>query len=352
LAFPGLHRARWLFPVELPLRQTGMGLMASTGVRGFVGRHLAASRWFWGDRIWLDVAPLEHVLAQALGEPEVRLAFSLGTSGAYRKLTVQIMTARRAVPAYAKIAEHPLAQGSLAREHDTLIRLSAADALCGRVPKVLAWFPWGGARVLLVTAGEGKMGSSRLMAGHVEFLLKLQRVFLDQQPFEASPMWRRIVATARRLDSLMPGQWSARYQRALNRLSDTLGVVTLPLSLAHRDFAPWNIRVAPQGLFVFDWEAATDGTAPLYDVLHFQAIQDALLGRPFQASLRHIDDVLTTLWPDGRGYLPELWLAYLTDMGLYYTEARLQRPETGDERVWRWFGRQIDASLGGSHAVA
>lgn len=351
VAYPGWGGVRWLFPAEAALRRTGLHLMTGKGWKRFIGWHLIASRWFCGRRMWLDTAPLEEALARAVGEPEVRLAFSLGTPGAYRKLTVQIM-AGGGVAAYGKIAEHPLAQSSLEREHETLNRLARVDALIDRVPRSLAWFPWGNARVLILTPGRGNVGSSRLMASHVQFLRALQGAFEEYRPFESSAMWHRMVATARRFDALLPDRWSARYRRALDHLSVRLAKATLPLSLAHRDFTPWNTRVAPQGLFVFDWEAAAAGTTPLYDALHFHAMQAALLGRAFRPPLHRLKEILATLWPGGGPYLSDLWLAYLTDMGLYYTEARLQRPDAGEETVWSWFGREIDAQLGRSHGVA
>ena len=352
LAYPGLQRPRWLLPVEPPLRRAGSNLFAAIGLKGLVVKRLIATGLRLGERVWLDLAPLEQELAQPLGASQVRLAFYVGTSGAYRKLTVQIMTAGGYVPAYAKIADDAPAQASLERENNALNRLSAAGALSGRVPRALAWFSWGGSQVLLVTAGAGQMGPTRLTATHTEFLQSLHRAFAADRVFEASAMWRRMTATAHRLGPRMGGEWAVRYQRALNELGDALGGVTLPLSIAHRDFAPWNTRLVPQGLFVFDWEMASEEMTPWYDLLHFHAIQAALAGKRFRAPSSRLHEGLEALWPGGMAHLPALWLAYLTDMSLYYTEARLRRPEAGDAQVWRWLGQHIDAYLAGNHVVA
>lgn len=346
------HRSGWLLPDEPALRRVGLRAFGRSGVKGFLGRTLLAAGRLRGRRLWLEVGPLERELARTLGEPDVRLAFSIGTSGAYRKLTAQVIASGERVPAYAKIAVHMLAQASLEREHKNLLRLSTIDALHGRVPGVLAWFPWHGAQVLVITAGSGRVGPSRFGESHAEFLQRLHEAFADEEPFAASGMWARMVTTARRLGPLMSGEWSRRCRNALNRLRTRLGPVVLPFSVAHRDFTPWNTRAGPQGLYVFDWEAAVEGTTPLYDVFHFQAIQAALAGRPYHPSRGRQQHLVAAFWPKWQAHLAPLYLAYLMDMGLFYTQARLEAPEWGDDRVQRWLAHHIDAYTEGRHAVA
>ncbi len=120
----------------------------------------------------------------------------------------------------------------------------------------------------------------------------------------------------------------------------------LPLSLAHCDFAPWNTRLGPEGLFVVDWKRAKHRVIPLYDVFHFRAIQAALFKRgrhlPDRRLLNHL---LRRLWPEGHRYLPCSYLAYLVDMSLVYSEAQITAPGVGEQRVWRWFVEQIEAFL-------
>jgi hypothetical protein len=352
LAYPGVHKARWLLPAEPSLRRVGLNLLGSGGLKRFLGRSLVATGCFRGECIWLDIVPLEIKLARVLREQDLRLAFYLGTPGAYRKLTAQVITTQKHVPAYAKIAEDALARASLEREYETLTRLSSIDALSERVPRALGWFNWANARVLLVTPGPGQAGPRRLMTSHAEFLHTLHQAFVEARQFETSAMWYRMVDTVQCLDSQMSGEWSRRFQRAFDKLRDTLGTVTLPLSLAHRDFAPWNTRLASNGLFVFDWEVAADGMTPLYDVLHFHAIQAALSGRPYRAKLAYIRRIGGADWPGTEDYFEALSLAYLTDMSLHYTEARLRLPEAGEEAVQSWFGREIDSHLVRNHELA
>ena len=347
---PSRHGSGWLLPASPALRRLGLSAFGQRGVKGSLGRSLPAA-WLGGRRLWCDVGPLEGVLARALGEPDIRLAFCIGTSGAYRKLTAEVITSGGRVPAYAKIAVQPRAQASLGREHENLLRLSTVDALLGRVPGVLAWFGWRGAQVLVITAGSGRMGPSRFGEPHAEFLRRLHDAFVEKRPFLAGAMWARMAAAVRRLTPRMSVEWALRCRNALNLLAERLGPGVLPLSVAHRDFTPWNTRVGPRGLYVFDWEAAVEGTTPLYDAFHFQAMQAALAGRPYHPSLgRHHG--LAAFWPEWRARLAPLYLAYLLDMGLFYTEARLETPESGDDREQRWFAHHIDIYMEGRYEMA
>ncbi len=288
------------------------------------------------------IAGLEDELAKAMAEPEVSIAFYLGVPGAYRKVTAQVMAPDGRTLAFAKISTSPTTGELIERERRVLLRLSESEELRGRVPEVLHAFDWEGSRVLLLTGGPAGPGPTRLSSAHVDLCKRLFLPFAKQSTFADGAMMARMVQTLRRVGPRLPAPLSARLERALERIKEELGPVRLPLSLCHRDFAPWNTRVGPRGLFVFDWDGAQEGTIPLYDLFHFQAIQAALFDRrdvltDYPLLRRSLDE----LWPDGREYLPQLYLAYLLDMSLSYGEARVVAPNVGEDRVWNWFCQQI-----------
>jgi hypothetical protein len=349
---PSRHRSAWLLPAGSVLGHAGLRPFGYRGGKDFLARALVATKLLRGEHVWLDSAPLERALAAALGTQDVRLAFCIGTSGAYQKLTVQVRTPGDGVLAYAKLATHASALDSLRREHEILLRLSTVDGLRGAVPGVLGWFSWDGAQVLVATAGSGQIGSGRLMEPHTAFLRRLRDAFVDEGRFEASPMWTRMVAAVNRLAPQLSREWTLRWHRALALLYVRLGPVVLPLSLAHRDFAPWNTRFGPQGLFVFDWETAADGVTPLYDLFHFQAVQAARAGRPFRPSRGPRQESLAAPRSAWTAYLPHLYLAYLLDTSLLHAEARLLAPQSAQGPEWHWLGRQLDTWGEGHRAVA
>ena len=135
---------------------------------------------------------------------------------------------------------------------------------------------------------------------------------------------------------------------ALERLHEELGPLSMPLSLAHGDFTPWNTRLGAQSLFVLDWERASEGMSPLYDAFNFQALQAALLGRRRGLrDRRFLVSLLDALWPEGRKHQSDLYLAYLAHVSLLYSEAQSVAPGVGEKKVWGWFGQQIESALRG-----
>jgi len=285
-------------------------------------------------------------MARALGEAHIRLAYYVGVSSPEQKVTAQVLTPAGKPLAYAKMATSPLAQAAIEAEWRTLLRLSESESLRGKVPEVLGLFPWQGGRVLHITSGPERVGPRKLSGVHSRFCESLFLSFAEENVFDESPMWTRMTETSLRLSTDLPETLVALHDRALQRLGKELGPVPLPSSLAHRDFAPWNTRLGPDGLFVFDWERAEQGVVPLYDVFHFRAIQAALFERRrYRPDRRFMDHLLRRLWPEGHRHLPYLYLAYLVDMSLVYSEAQIAAPGVGEQRVWRWFVGQIDAFL-------
>lgn len=350
-AYPNLSRARWLFPAGRPnVRRAGIrGLFHPSSLKGRVLRASILAGLLPGKRASLQhgaLAKLENEIAKSLAEPEVCIAFYLGVPGAYRKVTAQVMTPGGQALAFAKISTSPATRELIEKEGRVLGRLAKSRGLRGRVPEVLHAFDWEGSRVLLMTGGPDRPGPRRLADAHLSLYKDMFLPFARWGAFEESEMLSRMSETLIRVGPHLPDLLSARLNHALERVRKELGPVRLPLSLCHRDFAPWNTRLGPRGLFAFDWDGAQEGTTPLYDLFHFQAIQAALFGwrdpLPDRSFLRRS---LGELWPDGREYLPSLYLAYLLDISLFYGEARVAAPNAGEDRVWNWFCGQIESFL-------
>lgn len=287
---------------------------------------------------------LEEELACIVGE-QTRLAFYVGSPGAYRKATALALDPGGGTLAFAKIATTSHNLADIEAERRNLLQLSKGIGLHGRVPKVLGHFRWSTGEVLVMTGGPPKPGPDQLSELHLTFCRDIFTIFSQEYIFAQGPMHSRMSQTLESIRSRLPEGISDLLERGMERLSEELGGVSLPLSLAHRDFAPWNTRIGSRGLFVFDWDRAATAT-PLYDLFHFQAIQAALLSRKRHLpEQRHLLELLEATWPDGRHYLHALYLAYLLDVSLFYGEARVVAPESGEATVWRWFLARIQRFL-------
>ena len=350
-AYPNLAKVRWLLPANQPaLRRAGIGgLYQPNSLRGRAVRTIIGAGVVPGEKVWLEeeaLARLETKLASVVGVKAVRLAFYLGVPAPHRKVTAQVLTPDGKTLAYAKIATSPLAQAAVKTERRALLRLSESAGLQGTVPKVLGSLDWHGGTILLITMGPPRPGPRGLSSVHLRFCTQVFQSFRVQETFVESPMWTRMSEIWLRLQHSSPETLPANLGPALERLHDELGPVSMPLSLAHGDFAPWNTRLGPRSLFVLDWERASEGMSPLYDAFNFQALQAALQGRRRGIrDRRFLLTLLDALWPEGRKHLPILYLAYLTHVTLLYSEAQSLAPGIGEKKVWRWFAQQIENAL-------
>jgi hypothetical protein len=350
-AYPNLADVRWLLPVNRPaLRRAGIeGLYQPNSLRGWAVRTIIGAGVVPGERVCLEeegLARLEKMLALVLGVEAVRLAFYLGVPSPHRKVTAQVLTPDGKTLAYAKIATSPLAQAAVDTERRALLRLSQSAGLKGTVPKVLGSLQWQGGTILLITMGPPRPGPRGLSSVHLRFLKEVFEAFRVQETFVESPMWTHISETWLRLQQSSPETLPEILGPALERLHEELGEVSMPVSLAHGDFAPWNTRLGAHSLFVLDWERASEGMSPLYDAFNFQALQAALQGRRRGIrDQRFLLRLLESLWPEGRNHLSVLYLAYLTHVTLLYSEAQSLVPGVGEKKVWGWFAQQIKIAL-------
>jgi len=350
-AYPNLANVRWLLPANQPaLRRAGIGgLYQPNSLRGRAVRTIIGAGAVPGDKVWLEedaLARLETMLASVLGVEAVRLAFYLGVPAPHRKVTAQVLTPDGKTLAYAKIATSPLAQAAVKNERRALLRLSESADLQGAVPKVLDFLDWHGSKIFLITMGPQRPGPRGLSSVHLRFCSQFFQSFRVQETFVKSPMWTGMSDIWLRLQHSSPETMPPNLGPALERLHDELGLVSMPLSLAHGDFAPWNTRLGPRSLFVLDWERASEGMSPLYDAFNFQALQAALQGRRRGIrDRRFLLTLLDTLWPEGRKHLPILYLAYLAHVTLLYSEAQSLVPGVGERKVWSWFAQQIESAL-------
>jgi hypothetical protein len=190
----------------------------------------------------------------------------------------------------------------------------------------------------------GIMPDRRFRPEYMEMLCQLPRSGEGKTLTQvAGEMARRLSPFKAQLEALAPG--------LLDRSCDALDLdSSVPILLAHGDFAPWNMRRNAQlGYVLVDWEWADFAGLPAYDLLHFQFNDDRLFGeksggyaairfRPICAEyLRRMD-----LDPE---LLPRLAIAYLLDQ----LESHCQR--RGGQHI-AYTLRQLEAAAGQSGSVS
>jgi hypothetical protein len=243
----------------------------ATGWEGWV-RHsvLVAAR---------NPLPIEKLATEVTGEKHLTFAFSLGTPGPVQKLTVQVMRADGKILGYLKMPLKPGAEQRLKHEADTVEMLQRFAKMRTHIPRLLFAGRWEDRYVVFQSAIEGQAGPVRMTERHEEFLKILQSC--DPTLVPGRKLVQRVAQRWERAASRLDTNWQRLGREALRIASRELDSVPIECGVHHGDFAPWNTRVQPKGLIVFDWESAAWEAPVLWDKFHFLAQTECLL------NLRH-----------------------------------------------------------------
>lgn len=193
-------------------------------------------------------------------------AYFTGTAGPHRKTAIQLMGGDGAILGYAKVSRRPLVKPFLMHEAEMLLRVERLALTTAETPTVLAFEPGlgEGATVLVTDSRKtaGARSSVRPGPHHLRFLLEMSS---RTQTVGAQYVHDSMRSLSE--DPRLPAAWVARLLSGL-RVSAPF-VETLPVALAHGDFTPWNSVMLKQGLYVFDWEYASENWPLGYDLVHY-----------------------------------------------------------------------------------
>jgi len=228
--------------------------------------------------------PLSALVTEITGEMQPVFALSLGTPGAYRKLTIQVMRPDGHILGYIKL---PLTESATARiraEAAMLGVLQQFEALRPHVPKILHEGQWGQGYVLFESCGPLEPAPAEFGAIYEDFLRKLS----DSQPSE-KPELAVVEEVAQQWDKTKDRQDSilrSLGNEGLTRARRELAGKKIRCGMTHGDFAPWNARVNNGRLHVFDWESGTPQSPVVWDIYHFHTQVSALLNKKYYKRLK------------------------------------------------------------------
>ena len=328
IAYPDGGNVRFALPVSAgPGDEAVRFLTTRRGRTALAGQRVAG--WFkQTPSPWLAAASTLREVAAFAGFDPALSTVSAGTPGPYNKPSVLFMTDGGEPVAIAKVAGSEVNRALLRNEGAWLERWERAGVLTGHRPSKIKIGEAGGVLVLLQTAGSGPVLRlhAPLRPGHLEVLSAVQSPCAGPVPFLGSDMHKamhRRFAACR--DVLEPIQ-RERLDRALGILEAGLAGAELPMGPAHSDFVSWNMRRTGAGLFIFDWEYASDGYLPLYDLYHYMlmphAVRRGLRAADARRAIGAVRRVAVRL-PDGAAKAQQAalqLLAYLLNRRLHYLE--------------------------------
>lgn len=330
--------ARRSQPLLLP---SGDPAQADAAVAFFIGSR-AVRRWakvlLWLDR-WLPDAGLL---------PEVRLdhfpvasvfasghcgatALLVGSPGPLQKLTMLCSGSAGEAPQVAKIALHASADAAAAREAHWLRVLGEVPVVADFLPRLLDEGVLGcGRRFVVMSALPDGTSTLRFEERHRQFLVALAEMGGAERWTMTSAV-SRLRLRLRSVRSVLGLRHLELLEGVLAEVEAALERRALPACLMHGDFAPWNVRLTPERLFVFDWEYAQTRGNPLQDYLHFHLMPRVLHPRRTPVGPAFMRDLLANAAAYARGVFGEdsgvaaaagtLAAHYLLDTITFYIEA-------------------------------
>jgi hypothetical protein len=293
---PGMEKARWFVPLASPALSAA-GLAVHTPARtSSLLKHMAlrlATRtrlpvWY-RDTVCVahrQTPPLQSLLARLLPGVDVHLALTSGAPepAKNRKTSVAVLDNQGQLRAFLKVAGSPLSRRLLQHEAAVLEAIGNDTTKARRAPRLLFAGEVEGRYITVQTPLHGKPVLAALTGAHQEFLQSLHTV-------------QRKLASETAIVAGLPARLASLAQprpelaTMLDQALPALERLTVPSTIMHGDFVPWNLRRQGSEISAFDWEYAELDALPLMDETHF-LIQDRyeLNKRTPQQAYRDLSD--------------------------------------------------------------
>jgi hypothetical protein len=283
---PSRNSPRWLLPRMDSFRaSTGFELYTPISRNARVLKALVERARRFGWTGWnsnslliasKDVIPIESLAREITSKNRLRFALSIGTPGAFQKLTVQVMAEDGNLLGFMKMPLRPNALNRLKNEADTVNMLQTVPALRKHLPRLLFSGEWFGRYIIFQSAVEGQLGPTEFSPIQDEFLQTLHDCQVRLVP--GSKLVENCAERWRASSWRFGTRWQNLAREALREASSDLQFHRVPCGVIHGDFAPWNTRVHFGELRVFDWESSVLTAPGAWDRFHFITQTECLLG--------------------------------------------------------------------------
>lgn len=258
---------------------TARALMGAAGKHGLVGQ-LRAKGLAGG--VWaglLRFTPTGVAIVEEPGAPSLigRLmaifdqtlttSIHLGPPRANRKPVMSVVNSAGRIVAFVKVGINPLTRALVSEEGRALTRIGAAPLRAVKVPEVLHQETWMNLRVLclspLDTSANGPAPRALVQDAMVEIseALGTESVTLGDSGH---------LQTLRSSAASLSSRHGSLLIRAMDRLLEGFGHLTVSTGSWHGDWTPWNMSWSDGVVNVWDWERLQQGVPLGMDALHLE----------------------------------------------------------------------------------
>ena len=215
-------------------------------------------------------------ISEKVGYGVSDLVVYAGSESERRKITALAVAENGGEDVVVKIADSAAGAEAIRQESDVL-RDIGKTTLKGYVPKLISEGFYEKYYIQIQeTLSSGGCQISSLTDMHLDFLSELSKVGRRTYLLKETSAWQKIKCQIQDIDiDDLPIEVAnvANYI-----LSDKIANMEICCHRIHGDFAPWNIRIKKNKLFVFDWEDSIENGLIVTDIFHFIVRQAMLVG--------------------------------------------------------------------------
>lgn len=262
----------WVFPVERVKKGLSIYQPSSLRARALASALAAAPRGALriiaqGCRLneFLDDDCIAYLRERFTGD-DVFFSLFMGTPSPHQKATVQVFNPER-ILAYCKVSKSPDVH-QLFRAESDLLQYFDRRGVMG-VPRSLGIETLGASCLFLQDTRKTFKAQTphRLLSSHRDFAVAFASSTQVVLPFCESDFYE-VLAQGLGMCSALPDQTREVFESAAEATIRHWSGQRL-YSASHRDFAPWNTCLGPEGLFAFDFEYGRKSYPQYLDLHNF-----------------------------------------------------------------------------------
>ncbi len=233
---------------------------------------------------------LRNAWEQALNSAPLTFAISLGDPNYYQKVTALVFDQDSEPRAFAKIGCTNQSKCLIENERVALEALKSHPGTRFITPDLLGHGETGNASWILQSPLlEGRPAGMALQKHHFAFLGEMAHLMKKPAVPDVSPLWSHMSETVN--TPVLPIKAGFEAERPfIEALAQRFKSVdaggshkSWPMTAAHGDFAPWNMRVINGRIALFDWEYFMPEAPAGWDVFHYIArVAHLIHGKPLE----------------------------------------------------------------------
>lgn len=316
--YPNAKQPRFLLPTNSTVAIKGLKFYSRLSQRAkFFVSHLSV----FNQKKYFCIKPDVKQFIGISDEEAANCVIAFGTSGPYQKHTILRFNQYLNPQSISKIATTPKASLLLKNEIRILQILSTFNTINKQVPIIIEQMVNHKFYAFTQSVGIGNnISPLRDFNKAIPFIRSLHNESYAEIYLSESQIFNILNQRYLYLAPLLSSNWKYRYNNCLMRIDQYKNEKSI-FSIAHRDFAPWNMILQNSNIFVFDWEFAEIQYPPLYDLFHFllmpKAVKNKIKQKDIKKVLKIATDNKTKFKPNIAKPTIQLFL-YLLDICSFY----------------------------------